>query len=86
MKNPDLTTKRGTIANLLSKNKEELFELINLDEYQKLQIRVNELLNDDSIKNNPAVVEAKMNLSRHANKKNLYYSILMTYLTGMKVS
>ena len=82
----ELNTIEGTIAHLLTNNKEELFSLINADQFEKLQTRVNELLDNPSIAKNPAVVEAKLTLRRCAVKKKLYYSTLMTYLTGMKVS
>lgn len=82
----ELSSKKGTIANVFSKKRNEIFELINNDDYIKLQSLINDLLNDKSLKGNNAVEEAKQTLNRCARKKNLYYSTLMTYMTGMKVS
>lgn len=82
----DLSTEKGTIANVLEKHKDELFELIQLNDFEKLKKRVNELLDDSSLKNNSAKEEAKQILNKAAVRPNYYYSVLMTYLTGMKVS
>ena len=82
----ELSSKKGTIANVLSEKRNEIFDLINKDNYIKLQILINDLLNDKSLKGNKAVEEAKQTLLKCSRKKNLYYSTLMTYMTGMKVS
>lgn len=82
----ELSSKKGTIANVFTKKRDELFTLIETNQYEKLQSVVNELLDDPSLKGNPAVAEAKLTLKKCSAKRNLYYSTLMTYMTGMKVS
>ena len=82
----ELSSRTGTIANVFSKHRNELFVLIEEDKFQQLQTTVNSLLDDPSLKNNPAIEEAKRVLNKCSSKKNLYYSTLVTYMTGMKVS
>lgn len=84
MKN--LSTKKGTIANVFTKHQEELFELINQNKFTELKSRVDALLSDKSLSNNPAILEAKEVFKKSSKNPSLYYSILMTYMTGMKVS
>ena len=83
---PEISNKKGTIANVFTKHKDKLFQLIQMDQYNQLRQEVDSLLNDPELKHNSAVEEARVTLDRCSRKKNLYYSTLMTYMTGMKVS
>ena len=85
MKEKELFEKRGTIAKVLMKHKDELFTLIENNNYPRLRVRVQELLDDSSLRDNPKVIEAKRTFYNIKNP-NLYYSTLITYMTGEKVS
>lgn len=85
-KEKELSEKRGTIANVFNKHRDELFNLIAANRFKDLQLKVNSLLDDPKLEDNPATDEARRVLEKCSKKQNLYYSTLMTYLTGMKVS
>ena len=75
-----------TIKQVLNENVTELYDLINKNQYKRLTIRVQELLNDERLKTNEATPKAKAIFANCERNKNLYYSTLMTYITGIKVS
>lgn len=75
-----------TIKQVLNENVTELYDLINKNQYKRLTVRVQELLNDERIKTNEATSKAKVIFANCERNKNLYYSTLMTYITGIKVS
>lgn len=87
-KQTPIEQRNGTIAHVLAQYQDELFNLINSDKLLAVHKKVMVLLDDPSITDREAQQKAK-DLFNHClchNKKSLYYSTLMTYLTGMKVS
>ena len=81
----DLSTKKGTIAKVLTDHRNEIYTLIEQNKYNQVQMKVDELLNDPSLKGNPATAEARQTLKKCSRNPNLYYSTLITYMTGVKV-
>ena len=75
-----------TIMQVLNENQKELYDMINKNQYRNLTARVQELLNDDRLKTNKDVAKAKTIFANCERNRNLYYSTLMTYMTGIKVS
>lgn len=83
-KEKDLQQTKGTIAYVLTQHQDELYALINAGQIEQCRVRSIELLDDPSITDKNAVVNAKNVLK--TSKINLFLSTLMTYMTGMKVS
>lgn len=77
----DLSKKRGTIANYLTKHQAEIYGC-GSDIYKMKQV-VLDLLHKEEIQDNPETPEAIRILS--SCKGSLFLSTLVTYMTGMKV-
>ena len=75
-----------TIKQVLNENVTELYDLINKNQYKNLTVRVQQLLDDERLKTNKDVAKAKTIFTNCERNRNLYYSTLMTYITGIKVS
>ena len=84
----DWTERKGTIANELTKHKDEIYALCNSpNQLNELHDKVMSILDSDALKDNLKVDEAKKVLESCKKKGfNAYTSTLMTFLTGMKVS
>lgn len=77
----DLSTKKRTIAEYLTKNKEKIWACG--DDVVKMKAVVLELLSAEEIASNPATSKAIMILSKtHGNQ---FLSTLVTYMSGIKV-
>lgn len=72
----------GTIAHCLTSNKDKIWECGS--NIHKMRAVVNDLLASEELQGNPEVANAVKILNK--SKDNLFLSILMTYMTGMKVS
>lgn len=77
----DLSTKKGTIAQYLSKNKEKIWACG--DDIAKMKAVVLELLSAKEIASNPATPEAIRILSK--TRGNQFLSTLVTYMSGLKI-
>lgn len=80
----ELYETKGTIAHVFVSNKEKIFALMQPSTFNALKSLINSLLDTEELKGNPAIENAKVNLSNKGF--NLYTSTLMTYMTGSKVS
>ena len=78
----DLTKQPGTIAYLFTTNSSKLWSCGN--DLTKMKGVALELLDDKSLTDKQAVVKAKELLSKSNGSK--FMSILVTYMTGQKVS
>lgn len=83
MKKP-LHTIPGTIAYVLNQHKDELFDLLSKDKVNETREKVLMLIQDKSIKDKQAVIDATKAFSK--TNKNLFLSILTAYMTGVAVS
>lgn len=79
-----LDARKGTIANVLMKHREELFDFLNNGDVKGCRKKALELLDDPTITDKAGVVTAKKVFSRPGD--NLFMSCLMTYMSGLKVS
>lgn len=75
-----------TIKQVLNENTTTLYAMIDKGQYRELTCKVQELLNDERLKTNKDVEKAKTIFRNCERNRNLYYSTLMTYITGIKVS
>lgn len=77
-------SKYVTIAEVLNKNSQAIYALLNNDEIEASRKLVLELLDSSELKGNKDVCKAKMAFNKCVNKPNLYLSTLVTYLTCIK--
>ena len=77
----DLISVKGTIANYLVKHQNEIYACSN--NVEKMKEVTLKLLENDEIKSNPATKEAIDHIKKA--KGNRFLSLLVTYMTGMKV-
>lgn len=78
----DITKNSGSIANLLTKNRDRLWACGN--DVRAMRKVALELLDDPSLTDKEAVVKARRIFQ--TAKDNLFLSCLMTYMTGDKVT
>lgn len=79
-----IESRKGTIANVLTKHREELFEYLNNGDIRGCRKKALELLEDPTITDKAGVATAKKVFARPGD--NLFLSCLVTYMSGMKVS
>lgn len=78
--------RKGTIANVLRRRKDELFAFMQArNQINQLHQKVLEILSDPELTNNSAVPEARAIFEKSKNNYNKYLSVLTTYMTGEKV-
>ena len=78
----DLTTVKGTIAYLFTQNSDKLWSCGN--DLNKMKGVALNLLEDESLTDKQAVFKAKELLGKSSGSR--FMSILVTYMTGQKVS
>lgn len=77
----DLTNKKGTIANHLTKHQNEIYACgSNVEKMKEITLK---LLKSEELKSNPATLEAIDHIKKSKGSK--FLSLLVTYMTGMKV-
>lgn len=86
MKNPNWTSNKGTLAYTLNSHQQQIFDLINKNKFQELKNLVNKILADKTLTKNPRTLQAQQELKNASHNANYYYSVLMTFMTGVKVS
>lgn len=78
---PELSKIKGTIANHFTQNSSKLWGCGN--DVEKMRKMALQLLEDPTLTDKKAVLEAKQSLSKA--KPSSFCSTLVTYMTGMKV-
>lgn len=77
----DLTNKKGTIAHYLTQHQNEIYACGNdVEKMKKITLK---LLESEDLKSNPVTLEAIDHIKK--SKGNKFLSLLVTYMTGMKV-
>lgn len=77
----DLTNKKETIANYLTQHQNEIYACGN--NVEKMKEITLKLLRSEELKSNPATLEAIEHIKKA--KGSRFLSVLVTYMTGMKV-
>lgn len=76
-----------SIKTVFNAHLNEIYAYLNFkEEFSALKEKVNNLLDDEELKNNESVQEAKQIFKQCSNNYNRYVSTLLTYITGIKVS
>ena len=76
-----------SIKTVFNAHLNEIYSYLNYrEDFGLLKQKVNTLLDDEELKDNESVQEAKQIFKQCSNNYNRYVSTLLTYLTGIKVS
>ena len=79
--------KSVSIATILNKHKNEIYELLeSLEQFDELKAFINKLLDSKDLAENISAKKAKLNINKCAYKYNTYLTTLVTYMTCMPVS